>query len=80
MDIKIKFDPPLKFTGGEIREVSMREPKVKDMKAIDAIDGGDLEKEITMISRLTGINIEDLDTLGIKNYKKLQDKYASFFE
>ena len=79
-DKVIKFDPPLKFTGTEpTAEVTMREPKVADMRVSDRTEGGEVDKEVVMIARLTGINVEDLDTLSIAQYKKLQNEYADFF-
>lgn len=79
-DKVIKFDPALQFTGEKpVPEVTMREPKVADMRAADRTEGGELDKEVVMIARLTGINAEDLDTLTGAQYKKLQGEYASFF-
>ena len=76
----IKFDPPLLFAGDKPRaEVTMREPMVKDMRIADRTEGGDLDREVVMIARLTGINIEDLDTLSASQYKQLQNEYAAFF-
>jgi len=79
-DKVIKFDPPLQFTDAQpMSQVTMREPKVADMRISDRTEGGDLDREVVMIARLTGIVIEDLDTLTGKQYKKLQDEYAAFF-
>ena len=78
-DVQITFEPPLVFHGKEKPTVVIREPKVKDMRVVDQISGSDLEKEMVMICRLTGINEEDLDTLSVNEYKRLQEAYAGFF-
>jgi len=79
-EIKNTFDPPLAFNDVTTHEVTLRESKVKDMKVVDRIGGSDLEKELVMVARLTGINAEDLETLSVSQYKLLQEGYASFFD
>ncbi len=56
---------------------SMREPKVKDIRALSAIKD-DAEKEFKLISNLTGLAPGELDELSFKDYKILQDKLNSF--
>ena len=56
---------------------SMREPKVKDIRALSTIKD-DAEKEFNLISNLTGLTPGELDELSLKDYKILQDKLNSF--
>lgn len=56
---------------------SMREPKVKDIRALSTIKD-DAEKEFNLISNLTGLTPGELDELSFKDYKILQDKLNSF--
>ncbi len=80
MKKKITFDPPVKVANGEpISEIVMREPLVKDMRVADRMQGSDLDKEVAMIARLTGVNPDDLDGFSAANYRKLQGEYAAFF-
>ena len=60
----------------EIAE-NMREPKVKDIRALSTIKD-DAEKEFNLISNLTGLTPGELDELSFKDYKILQDKLNSF--
>lgn len=76
---EVVFDPPLKFQGRTIDKVVLRTPLVADMREADRRAESDLNKETIVISRISGINEVDLDTLTWPQYKKLQDKYASFF-
>ncbi|AZV46842.1 phage tail assembly protein [Nautilia sp. PV-1] len=65
----------IKLSDGRV--IKMRSPKVRDIRAIDKIEG-ESEKEITLISNLTGLSIAELDDLDLKEYKKLQDALAGF--
>ncbi len=56
---------------------SMREPKLKDIRALSTIKD-DAEKEFNLISNLTGLTPGELDELSFKDYKILQDKLNSF--
>mgnify|MGYP003447968017 FL=1 len=56
---------------------SMREPKVKDIRALSTIKD-DAQKEFNLISNLTGLTPGELDELSFKDYKILQDKLNSF--
>lgn len=76
---EVKFDSPLKFPGRTVDRVVMREPLVSDMREADRRSRSDLDKEAIVIAKISGINEEDLDTLSWPQYRKLQDKYASFF-
>lgn len=76
---EVLFDPPLKFQDRTVDKVVFRPPLVKDMRAADRVAESDLDKEVVVIAKITGINEADLDTLTWPQYSKLQDKYSSFF-
>ncbi|MGL4225874.1 MAG: phage tail assembly protein [Shewanella sp.] len=57
--------------------VNMREPKVRDMLAVDEVIG-DAKKEIVLISSLTQMTEEELLDLSMKDYALLQKQMQSF--
>ncbi len=57
--------------------VTFREPKVRDMLALDHIEG-EAKKEITLLSSLTQLTEEELLDLSMKDYGKLQKQMQSF--
>ncbi len=57
--------------------VTVREPKVRDMLALDHIEG-EAKKEITLLSSLTQLTEEELLDLTMKDYSKLQKVMQSF--
>ncbi len=57
--------------------VNMREPKVRDMLAVDEVVG-EAKKEIALISSLTQMTEEELVDLSLKDYGKLQKQMQDF--
>ncbi len=76
----VTFGQPVTIGGKEYKEIEMREPTVQDMLDIEELSGSDLEKEIEMIGRLTGLCGEDLKPLGAGPYRSMQKVYVSFLE
>ena len=76
---RVVFTQPVTLNGETVNSIVMREPTVKDMRAVDKQGASDLEKEILMIGRLINVPGDELDALSVANYKRLQDRYASFF-
>ncbi|TLE14462.1 MULTISPECIES: phage tail assembly protein [Helicobacter] len=53
------------------KEVKMRKPLVRDVRAICDI-ANDFEREIAMIANLTGISIDEIDNLELGDLAILQ--------
>lgn len=60
------------------REVTMREPVVRDVKAVGHITNPS-EKEVAIISNLTGLSIDEIDNLTMKDYNPLMLGLQDFF-
>lgn len=61
------------------KEVEMRVPLVRDMRALSEISNAE-EKEIALVSNLTGLTQEELDTLTLRDYNLLQKGLQGFLE
>lgn len=57
--------------------VSMREPKVRDVVALDNVEG-ESKKEINLISSLTQLTQDELMDLNLKDYGLLQQAAQGF--
>ncbi|STZ76107.1 phage protein [Bergeriella denitrificans] len=69
-DVKLKY--PVRLPTGEVLEkVSVRRPKVGDIRAAAHL-GSDAEQELFIFARLTGLVPEDLDMLDFADYKEIQ--------
>jgi hypothetical protein len=74
----IKLDYPIKADGREVKELTMRRPKVKDQLLSDRAGASDAEKELTLFAHLTALAPADLHELDMTDYIKLQEAYRSF--
>lgn len=75
---KIELDYPITVEGKEIKELTMRRAKAKDMKKAQNSAPDQATQELHLFSQLTGINPEDLEELDMKDYTRLQREYSSF--
>ena len=67
---------------GGIGEISMREPTVQDLLSaeLQAKGKSDAEQEITMFANLCEIAPDFIKSLGLKDYKRIQESYRLFTE
>ena len=77
MDKIIKFQKPVKIGDKTIKEIKMREPKVKDMRLVSHIEN-EAERELEMVANLTGLTPEELDEFPIQSYKEIQKALMDF--
>lgn len=59
------------------KEVTVREPKVRDVRAVAHLQNEE-EKEVHLIANITGLSVDEIDDLGLKDYKKLQKELQDF--
>jgi len=59
------------------KEVTMREPKVRDIVALDDIDS-EAQKEVMLIVNLAQLPEDEVMDMGVKDYRKLQGAAQDF--
>lgn len=59
------------------KEVTIREPKVRDIRAVAHLSTEE-EKEIHLIANITGLSVDEIDEMGLKDYKRLQKELQDF--
>ncbi|CQD11513.1 putative phage related protein [Wolbachia endosymbiont wPip_Mol of Culex molestus] len=73
----VKLDNPITVDGISVSELSMREPKVRDLLAIERIEGEAL-KEVALIANLASVPKEVVEDLCIKDYVEIQKVLKGF--
>lgn len=73
----ITLNNPITIDGISVSELSMREPKVRDLLAIERIEGEAL-KEVALIANLASVPKETVEDLCIKDYVKIQKVLKDF--
>ncbi|WP_174516837.1 phage tail assembly protein [Wolbachia endosymbiont of Cardiocondyla obscurior] len=73
----ITLNNPITVDGISVSELSMREPKVRDLLAIERIEGEAL-KEVALIANLASVLKEVVEDLCIKDYVEIQKVLKDF--
>ena len=76
--IKIKLDEPIKIDGVLLNEISLREPKVRDIIAISKDSSSDYEKEVRLVANLSEQSTEAIMEISYKDYAKVQKVIRDF--
>lgn len=76
--IALKY--PITLDGREVKEVSIRRPKVKDHLAVESLSERRSEQEIILMANLCGLPIEAIREFDMADYKALQGALADFLE
>jgi len=76
----VKLSEPIVVGGQKITEVTVRRPKVKDLRALDHLDvkANDLTRGIEMAAILTGLTPETIDELDAADFAAISDVIAGF--
>lgn len=75
---KVKLVDKLKIDGVEVDEISLREPKVKDIIAISKNNISENEREVRLIANLAEISVENVMEMSFKDYSKVQSVIRDF--
>lgn len=79
-DYEITLNKPIKVDGNDVFTVIMVEPSVQDMLAaeLQAKGKSDAVKEIQFFSNLCGLVTENIQSMKMKDYRRLQIAYNLF--
>ncbi|BBD77241.1 phage tail assembly protein [Hydrogenophilus thermoluteolus] len=79
MDITLKH--PVKLaTGQTIGKVTLRRPKVKDLKAAQRVSDKAEEQELALIALLAGLTPEDIEELDLADYKAIAESFRAMLD
>lgn len=71
---------PVDVEGETVETVSLRRPKVRDMRAIEeAKDEGEIGQTIALIAAITGLKPEIIEEFDAEDYVALSERIADFF-
>ena len=77
---KIILAKPLNIDGAQVSEIVMREPTVQDHLAAEmqAKGMGSALQEITMFANLCDVSPEQVKTMTLRNYGRVQEAFKLF--
>lgn len=79
MSVKIELSRPIEISGAKVGYLTMREPLVRDMRAAKKQKKDDMDAEILLIANLCEVTQEDIDSLPMCDYQKVQEAFSGFF-
>lgn len=74
--VTVQLQYPVTLPDGKLTEITLRRPTLGDN--LKCGQDGSVEKEVLLISLLTGLTREDLILLDMLDYRKLQDEILRF--
>lgn len=77
--VTLKLQEPIEVGGTTIAEVTIRRPKVKDLRALDQdAEGTEMEKGIAMAALLTDLTPDAIEEMDAFDFAALSEKIAGF--
>ena len=75
---KIKLENSIKIDGVEIHEISLRQPKVRDLLIANKTNADESTREVNLIANLAEISVEAIQELDLRDYMKIQNWLKDF--
>ncbi len=75
---KIKLSNSIKIDGVEVNEISLRQPKVRDLLISSKKNVSEAEREVNLIANLAEIPIDAVEDLDLRDYLKIQNWLKDF--
>lgn len=77
--VTVPLDFPTKFDGIERDRLTLRRPKVRDLRAAQKVGAGDPDGvELALFATLAEVAPNDLEDMDLADYHGLQDAYGRF--
>ncbi|MBP2227539.1 hypothetical protein J2847_000819 [Azospirillum agricola] len=75
---RVALSVPIAIDGQETTDITLRRPKVADLRRMDAVKGGDLSKTLWMIGQLAGLSPQEVDEIDAGDLEAIAEVVAGF--
>ena len=75
----ITLDHPITVEGREVKEITLRRPKVREARDARKKHKDPADQEIELVSQLSGLPPSAIEEFDIADYSKIQEVLAGFF-
>jgi hypothetical protein len=71
---KIELKTPIKTPNGEVKTITLRRAKVRDLKEVQRLGLSDADQELMLLARLSEEKLapEDMEELDLADYAEVQ--------
>jgi hypothetical protein len=74
--VSVKLSRPIKLSGVSVNTITLRSPTIRDVRGAKKLSKDDKEyQEIILFASLSGVGPEEIETLSLKDYGRLQEGY-----
>lgn len=80
MTMTIKLREPVQINGASVGVLTLRRPKVRDLKEAQRISDKPEEQELALIARLAGLTPEDVEELDLADYRQLAETFRGMLD
>lgn len=78
--IDVTLARAIDIDGAKVKVIRLREPTVGDIEASSLAKGTDSQKEIQTFASLCTISPDQIRSMSIKNFTRLQEAFVNFTE
>jgi hypothetical protein len=78
---EITLKHPVKLaTGQTLAKVTLRRPKVRDLKAAQRVSDKAEEQELALVAALAGLTPEDVEELDLADYRAISESFRAMLD
>ena len=78
--VEVALKSGLKVDGVQVSSLTMREPEVADQLAAFAFKGSEPEREVLLFANLCNVSPDQIKSLKMRDYNRLQAAYRGFID
>jgi hypothetical protein len=75
---KITLDYPVTMNGEEVKELTIRRPRVRDVQVVESMKKDEFEKTVALIANLSQRTADEIRDLDMSDFRKISDVVNGF--
>lgn len=81
MAVHVELRTPISVHGAELRSVTIREPKVRDIEYMEKTAGkGDYERSVVLVATLCGLDLDAVREMSAIDFRRVSDTIGKMLE
>lgn len=76
----VKLSRPLAVSGAKVEALRLREPTVRDQEVASEAAGSEASREIATLANLCEVTPDEIRSLSLRDYKRLQIAFMGFID
>jgi hypothetical protein len=79
---KVSLTHAITAGGAKVQEITVRRPKVRDLRQIEALRSGssEIDQGVSMVAVLSGLSPDEIDEMDAGDFARVSEIVAGFFQ